>query len=309
MTHPAAPERTEGHLADLYFRLQEACRQAVRRGAPQRALVLSRRATVAARATRRPDLLHRAATSRSMVLLELGQVRDAEKGLREVVLESADNEVICRAAFYLASSLRRQRRMSRALFFARKAADKAEELEDPVWQARCHNLLGNIQMNQGQLDEALVNYQEALCIWRGLPGDHRFATAIVLDNIGYCQTLEKRLDDGITTISEALELALEIGDRRTEAECRQDLAHAHLLAGRPEEARGHAEAALTLAEAAGFRDILQNSIYILGEVAALEGDDAARDAYFARLQSFFPEFPYLRDFLRMFDLSDILTFH
>ena len=155
----------------------------------------------------------------------------------------------------------------------------------------------------------MQDYQTALGIWRRLPGDHRFATAIVLDNIGYCQTLQKRLTDGIKTIEQALTLAVEIDDRRTEAECRQDLAHAHLLAGDPDAARPFAEAALALAEAAGFRDILQNSIYILGEVAALEGDDAARDAHFARLQTFFPEFPYLRDFLQMFDLSDILTFH
>ena len=68
-------------------------------------------------------------------------------------------------------------------------------------------------------------------------------------------------------------------------------------------------AALQIAEQAGYRDVIQNCCYILGELAAMEGNLEEREAYFSRLQAFFPNFPYLREFLRMFDVSSILTFH
>jgi tetratricopeptide (TPR) repeat protein len=300
-----SPERLES----CYLRLQAACREAVHRGCLKRARDLSRRAGLVAHASGRTGLMHRAATTRSMVLLELGEVAEAEKGLREVVLQSADDRIICRAAFYLASSLRRQRCMSRALVFAHTAAEKAATLDDPVWRARCHNLLGNIHLNQNELAEALREYHCALEIWHRLPGDHRFARAIVLDNVGYCLTLNRQMDEGIATIRQALELALEIGDRRTEAECRQDLAHAFLIGGNSAPAREHAEVALGIAEETGYSDVMQNCCYILGELAAQDGDPEGRDAYFSRLQAFFPDFPYLREFLRMFDVRNILTFH
>ena len=301
--------RLQSDLPALYTGIQHACRQAVHRGELSRARELARRAMIVARASDKMDLLHRATVNRSMVLLELGEIADAEKGLREVVLGSDNDRTICRAAFYLASTLRRQRRMSRALFFAHQAADKAEALQDPFWHARCRNLLGNIHLNQNDLEAALREYRRALAIWQGLPGDHRFAQAIVLDNIGYGLMLNKEMDEGVATIRQALRLAREIADRRTEAECRQDLAHAYLLAEELDGARENAVAALRIAEQAGYRDVIQNCCYILGELAAMEGNLEEREAYFSRLQAFFPNFPYLREFLRMFDVSSILTFH
>ncbi|MFQ5720798.1 MAG: tetratricopeptide repeat protein, partial [Acidobacteriota bacterium] len=227
-----------GDLRAGYFRLQQRCRDAIHHGEIQSALGLADEAMALALAARDPDLAHRATTTRSMVLLESGQVTAAEKGLREVVLQSADDEVQCRAAFYLASSLRRQRRIGKAQVFARTAMDKSEILGDPVWRARCHNLLGNIYLNQGAHPEAVREYQRALDLWRSLPGDHRFATAIVLDNLGYCLTLMKRAESGIPLIRQALTLAIQVADHRTEAECRQDLAHAHLNRNETDAARG-----------------------------------------------------------------------
>jgi predicted negative regulator of RcsB-dependent stress response len=293
----------------LYESLQQSCRDAVHRGALSRARSLSVRAERVAEASGDPDLRHQAATNRSMVLLELGDVAAAEQGLREVVLASSDDEVICRAAFYLASSLRRQKRLGRARFFARSARERAERLRDPLWQARCQNLLGNIELNRGDTSAAREAYSRALALWSATPGDHRFALAIVLDNIGYGLTLEKREREGLPYLARALALALEIGDLRTEAECRQDLAHALLGMGSVQASRGNAMAALALAEDNGYRDIRQNCTYILGELAALEGDEAERDRWFDRLQEMFPHVPHLREFLGLFDVCDLLTFH
>jgi tetratricopeptide (TPR) repeat protein len=300
-----APDRR----IEAYHALQRQCREAVHHGRLQRAGVLARRALLVAKGSGSSSLIHQATTNHSMVLLELGAVAAAEKGLREVVLASTDDETICRAAFYLASSLRRQKRLGRAHFFASSAAAKANGLGDAVWRARCHNLLGNIELNRSGLEAALDEYRRALALWESLPGDHRFALAIVLDNLGYCLTLQKRIREGLPYLARALAYARQINDPRTEAECRQDLAHALLGLGHAAPSRQNALAALALAEKLGFRDILQNCLYILGEVAVQEGHDEERDRWFSRLQTLFPDVPHLREFLGLFDVSDLLTFH
>ena len=111
------------------------------------------------------------------------------------------------------------------------------------------------------------------------------------------------------SLARALAYARQIDDPRTEAECRQDLAHALLGLGHAGPSRQNALAALALAEKLGFRDILQNCLYILGEVAVQEGDSEERDRWFSRLQTLFPDVPHLGEFLGLFDVSDLLTFH
>ena len=294
---------------EAYHTLQRQCREAVHHGRLDRAGVLARRALLVANHSGSSSLFHQATTNHSMVLLELGALAEAEKGLREVVLASTDDETICRAAFYLASSLRRQKRLGRAHFFANSAVEKANDLGDAIWRARCHNLLGNIELNRGGLGAAQDEYRRALAIWESLPGDHRFALAIVLDNLGYCLTLQKRIREGLPYLARALACARQVHDLRTEAECRQDLAHALLGLGHAGPSRQNALAALALAEKLNYRDILQNCFYILGELAAQEGHDEERDRWFTRLQTLFPDVPHLREFLGLFNVSDLLTFH
>jgi hypothetical protein len=99
---------------EAYHALQRQCREAVHHGRLERAGVLARRALLVASHSGSASLLHQATTTHSMVLLELGKIAEAEKGLREVVLASTDDETICRAAFYLASSLRQAKPVGEA---------------------------------------------------------------------------------------------------------------------------------------------------------------------------------------------------
>jgi tetratricopeptide (TPR) repeat protein len=301
--------RPANQLLARYTSLQKKCRDAVHQGQLARAEDLARRGLIVASFTDDITVRHQATTNHSMVLLETGRVDEAERGLREVVLASTEDETICRAAFYLASSLRRQKRMSRAVSFARTASERAASLADPLWSARCHNLTGNIELNRGGLDLALGHYRRALAIWETAPGDHRFALAIVLDNLGYCLTLQKKVWEGLPYLARALAYARETGDKRTEAECRQDLAHSLMSLGAVAASRDNARTALAIGEDQAYRDIVQNCFYILGELAAMEEDDQERDYWFTQLQTLYPDVPHLREFLGMFDVSDLLTFH
>ena len=292
-----------------YADLERRCRAAVHRGALQESRELATQAAALALELGDADLIERSTTLRSMVLLEAGDPAAAENGLREVLLATADDGTACRAAFYLASSLRRQGKVGRALVFAQRAGEKAAALRDPVWKARCQNLIGNIHLNKGDMEAADRAYGRALRLWTRLEGDHRFALAIVRDNLGYCRILRRRFRSGLALLNEALATARAIGDRRTEAECSQDLAHAELTRGHAAQARPFALSALRLAEEGGYRDVLQNACYLLGEIARLERRDDECEHYFNRLQAFFPQVPRLREFLRAFDISSILTLH
>jgi tetratricopeptide (TPR) repeat protein len=298
-------------FADLFTALQAESRQAVRRGDLRAAARTARRASALARASGDLHLVHLAAVNRSMVLLEKGLVQAAERGLREVILQSTDDEVICRAGFYLASALRRQNRLARARSFARLAAERAEGVGEPRLASRCLNLLGNIHLAEGNLKSAEDAYRRSLRRWRraGHTADVRFETGIVLDNLGYCLVLQGRIAPGRVLIEEALSLARERADRRTEAECLQDLAHAHLLGGRLEDGEACAARGLALAEQAAYLDIQRNCLYLLGEMAVRRDRIEESQAYFERLQATFPDSPFLGRVLAMFDLSSMLTLH
>lgn len=254
-----------------------------------------------------PGLQYEAQANLSMVYIQLGEERRAEKGLREILLNSREPKVRFGAAYNLAVSQRKQGRYARAHFYASKAMESAERVRDASARAGCHNLLGNILMSQSFLDKALAEYRTALRIRRRQKGDVRFSIAILLENIGYTYLLKKRFRRGASMIAQALELATAVGARRCVAECCQDLSYAKMQMHAYDDATEMGERALSIALESGYRDIEKNCYYLLGESAHLAGRTDERDRHFERLQSMHPELPFLKDFLCTFDLSDILT--
>src|SRR6059036_160904 len=102
------------------------------------------------------NLQHEAQANVAMVYIQLGEERRAEKGLREILLKSREPKARFGAAYNLAVSQRKQGRYGRSQFYATMAMESAVRLRDPSARAGCHNLFGNILMNQSFLDEALV---------------------------------------------------------------------------------------------------------------------------------------------------------
>jgi tetratricopeptide (TPR) repeat protein len=254
-----------------------------------------------------PSLQYEAQANLSMVYIQLGEERRAEKGLREILLNSREHKVRFGAAYNLAVSQRKQGRYARAHFYASMAMESAVRVRDASARAGCHNLLGNILMSQSFLDKALVEYRKALRIRRRQKSDVRFSIAILLENIGYTYLLKKRFRFGASMIARALELATGVEARRCIAECCQDLSYAKMQMHAYDEATEMGEKALAIALESGYRDVEKNCYYLLGETAHLAGRIDERDRHFEQLQSLHPELPFLRDFLCTFDLSEILT--
>ena len=288
---------------DLYRQVEEQ----VRHGDYRTALKLGRRALTVARELDDLALIHKAISNLSVIYLELGHPKRAEQGLREIILRSSDTSIICGAAYNLAISLRRQKRIERATFFAEKALEKARALRHRVWLSRTHNLLGNIRLCQSDFDGALGFYRKALRIRLMMEEDTRFSRAILLDNIGYCWLLKRRYRKGIDLIHQALQLAEGVNSRRYIAESSQDLCFGYMKLDSLDSAASYGKKALKISERHGYTDIVRNCYYLLGEVYNLVGDERQSVNYFDKLQALYPHLPFLREFLRTFDVSDIIA--
>jgi tetratricopeptide (TPR) repeat protein len=308
---PPAPDsrndRGDPGRVEEYAELRDRGKQATLRGEFREAIVLYTRARQLANANGTPELIDEADLNVAMVLIQMGEARKGEEGLREILLMTRDKRIGVAAAYNLASSLRKQGRLERAMVYARRAQERAENLDAVDCLAMIHNLIGNLHLSQSYLDEALVEYRRALALRDSQEGDTRYSRAIVLENLGYCLLLLQRLDEGTAYIREALTLAREVEDRRCEAECLQDLCYGLLLQDQHDEAIREGEAALEMAEEAGYDDIEENCHYLLGELGSRTDDPERRDRHFHRLQSLHPELPFLRDFLCAVDVTQIIT--
>ncbi|HEX5045026.1 MAG TPA: tetratricopeptide repeat protein [Candidatus Polarisedimenticolaceae bacterium] len=292
---------------DTYEAWSRAGADATRRGDFDAALSAYSRARAAAERDGDERQEQGAALNLAMVRLQTDSWRDADEGLREILLRATDPGVAYRAAYHLASSLRRQSRHERALSYARRAMERARELGTTEYLAPAHNLLGNIHLAQSRIEEALAEYRRSLALRLAQPEDTRFSQAILQENIGYCLLLLQQMPEGIAHLEEGLALSEEVDDKRCRAECLQDLCYGMLLTARYDLARERGEAALALAESQHYGDIRENCHYLLGEVGTRTGDADLRDDHLDRLQALHPELPFLRDFLSAVDITSVLS--
>jgi hypothetical protein len=66
--------------------------------------------------------------------------------------------------------------------------------------------------------------------------------------------------------------------------------------------------ALALALRKQYVDIVKTCYYLLGEIHYLQGNEKESDFFFGKLQEFYPDLDFLKDFLKTFDVSKILNF-
>jgi tetratricopeptide (TPR) repeat protein len=252
-------------------------------------------------------LIHRATCNLSTARLSLGQIQEAEKGLREILLKSCDPNIIFIASSNLASALRRQGRLQKALLYAKRALRACETIDNYAWKATCHNLIANIYMNMSYLDDAMAEYRFALELSQKAGLGTSYPIDYIKENLGYCTLLKKRYRQGIAIILEALQIALNNANIRCVAECYQDLSFAYMQLKELRRAEEYGEKALAIAAEKDYKDILKNCYYLLGEIYLLMGNDEKSDYYFDKLQALYPHLAVLKDFLRTFDVSNIIN--
>ena len=281
--------------------------QAVEAGRLEDAKSLFEEALAWAREHGDPRQIDLAVCNRAAAAIELGDGEGELPRLREILVRNA-NPVSCRVAAYnIARYYELIKSFKKALFYARIARERSEQLGRRDWLASSHNLIGNTLLAESFVEEACEEYEKALDF---MPGEPSAARARILDNLGYCRVLQGRHDEGYTLLYESLRLLRRFQAERYEISTRLDLCFAHLETGRYRHAWNQGRAALDLAERMGETDSIKNALYLLGEVENLRGHlDRAR-FYFGRLQrDFFPEASYLPGFLLAVDVRKLVNLH
>jgi tetratricopeptide (TPR) repeat protein len=240
-------------------------------------------------------------------VIELGRGDSEISRLREVLLRNSD-PVNCRMAAYdIARYYELKKNHKKALFYARITRDRSEVLGRRDWLASSHNLIGNTLLAESFVEEACAEYEKALEV---IPAEPSPARGQILDNLGYCRILQGRPEEGYRLLYESLRLLRRFGARRHEISVRLDLCFAHLETARYGHSRRQGLAALALAESLGDSGAIKNALYLLGEVANLNGDLEAARGYFARLhRDFFPDAGYLPEFLLAVDIRRLVNLH
>lgn len=258
-----------------------------------------------------PEIVDKAEVNLAMIRVQLHEDEEAERGLREVLLRSSNDDVIRLAAHCLAKVLSHQNEHDRALRFARTSLEKACGLADPLKEHSALQLMGAVLANQSHLEEALDYYERAFEIIdrEPLPDAtmQAFYWSAASDMVGYVHTLLGHLDEGRRHLEQAHARCRQHDIRDLIAETAADLCFAALQAGRLDDAWEHGSLALEIAEADGLDFHRRNAYYLLGEVASRQGDDALADSYYAKLAEFYPQVPFLGDFLREYDISSLIN--
>jgi tetratricopeptide (TPR) repeat protein len=273
--------------------LRQRGREAVLCGDLASAQQLYEAALAIARVTDNPAISDLLICNLAAVKIELGAAADVLPELRGVLMRTADMEVACLAAYQLARNFELEKGFKKALFYAQMARDRAEEADRAEYRASALNLLGNVLLAESREPEAIEAYETALEL---MPLEEEARRAHILDNLGYCRALQGRLPEAFELLYRSLRTLRRYGADRWLISTHLDLCFAHLEASRLNYARRHGERALTLALTPagevrlGTDDDHRNALYLLGEVAMMQGDMASGESYFARLQSrFFPE--------------------
>jgi tetratricopeptide (TPR) repeat protein len=257
------------------------------------------------------DVVDKAEVNLALARVHSHEDKRAERGLREVLLRTSNSEVIRVAAQCLAKILSHRSEHEKAHRFARLALEKAEELGEPLQILSCRTLLGLLYLNQSYLDEALEHYEAVIELLDesplGTPAEQAYYWALTTDNIGYVLVLQGALEEGRLKLEAAHERARSLGIIDLVAEIATDLCFVHLRLGNLEEARSFGETALGMAEEHGYDFFRRNCYYLLGEVASQSGEDAKADDYFRRLAEFYPQFAFLGEFLREYDISSMIN--
>ena len=245
--------------------------------------------------------------NRAAVVIEMGRGDGEVPHLREILVRNVDPFICQLAAYNISRHYELTKNYKKSLFYARIALDRAEVMGRREWLASTHNLIGNTLLAESHIDQASQEYEKALELVSQEP---TVARGQILDNLGYCRSLQGRHPEAYRLLHESLRTLRLFGAQRYEVSVRLDLCFAHLETGRYRYSHRHGIAALGLAEAVEDRASVKNALYLLGEVANLSDDIDAARGYFSRLhREFFPEAGYLPEFLLAVDIRKLVNLH
>ncbi len=134
--------------------------------------------------------------------------------------------------------------LSKALVELERARALAEEIGDPVRQARALSQMGDICLLAGALKEAERRLEMAYELAE--PTGEGAITAHVLNNLGNVRLARGAIEESVTAYSESLRLAEQAGERGLASSVSINLVHARMSAGDLVRARADLESAIAI---------------------------------------------------------------
>ena len=251
------------------------------------------------------ELVDRALCNRAAVAISLGDVDAPMPELREILVRNLCADNCALAAYNIARAYELRKQPKKSLFYARIARDRAEQAGNSQRLAAANNQIGNALLADSFFEEAAVSYRRALSL---VPEGFADWQLICLANLGYCEVVRERRRNGLRLLYRVLRAARARRLRRLEMIASLDLCFAHLDGDDLGRARRHGERGRALAEEIGEVDWIKNAYYLLGEVAVLEGNgDEARTCFGELQRRFYPDQPYLPDFLVGVDVRKMIN--
>lgn len=144
---------------------------------------------------------------------------------------------------------------------------------DKVPKAFAYAIKGGILLSVGELDEALSWHQRSIEAFQAAP-DEVVGRARALSGLGLTYLAQKRHEEALAALLEALALARRVNHRVSTARALNDVGEAFEALGDDEQALQFHTEALTIRQEDGYRRSEAASLLALGRVASRRGEHA-----------------------------------
>lgn len=291
--------------ADGYSALKNRAQEAFRSGRLQHGLDLLDEGLALARRSGEPGLVDLALCNRAAVAIELRRTDGIKTELRRILLANADPKNAFLAAYHLGRAYEVDKDLDKAMFYARIARRRAQELANSERLAQSHMQLGNLLVGSSDFEEAETELRQALELLPEAPSIRR---ALVMENLGYCHVVQGRHQVGFRHHFAALRMLRRLGGRVYEAHPHVSLCFAYLEIHRYRHAIRHGETGLRLAEEAENAEQIKTALFLLGQAYKQAGDPLTAHRHFQRLQEeYYPEAAGVPDLLLFVNVMNVVN--
>ena len=288
---------------ERYEQLRRDALAAAQEGRLDDSRKLCREALLVAQNLPDPSLATRALCNLASVEIESGQGESYVAQLRDMLVRNSDDESCRLAAYHLARFYDLRKQNKKALFYARIAQERARQLDNASWLASSSNQTALLLLSESRVDEASRELVRALEL---IPANDQVGVALIMENLAYCRFLRGEMREGFSLCFKSLRSLRRLAQRWWAPEL--TLTYGYLKAGRWERALFHGRAALAAAESHGETQTIKNALFLLGEAANEAGDDDAAYEFFSRLQrDYYPDQPFLPNFLLAVDVTGLVN--
>lgn len=226
--------------------------------------------------------------------------------LKEVVLRHPEGRLGAFAAYTAACAHELRREYPKARLYAQMAMSRSEGVQTYL-KGVSLNLLGSLDLSEGQFQTALPLLREALDVYAECEQNTSREVAVTEDNIGYVYIACDEVPVGLPIVERALNQFDAMGARAFATFPHLDLCLGHLKLGQYDDAERSGIQALALGQEFHQERVVKNSHFLLGEIYSETGRREDAEQHFDALSRFYPDFPALKGFLHQVNVVGMLN--